>query len=155
MAELLTLYHDHVRPEWIDYNGHMNDGYYAVAFGLATEKVQDYFGMDAEYRARTKGTLYTVEAHLNYLRELKEGDPIMVTAMLLGVDKKRVHVFEQMYHEAEGYLAATMEFMFLHVDQGLGRSVPMPAEILAHLQTIETAHAQFARPPHVGRRISM
>ncbi|MCB0037334.1 MAG: thioesterase family protein [Anaerolineales bacterium] len=155
MAELLTLYHDHVRPEWIDYNGHMNDGYYAVAFGLATEQVQDFLGMDADYRVRTKGTLYTVEAHLNYLHELKEGDPIMVTAMLLGVDNKRIHLFEQMYHEEEGYLAATMEFMFLHVDQGLGRSAPIPPDILTRLQTLEAAHAQFARPPQVGRRISM
>lgn len=155
MAELLTLYHDHVRPEWIDYNGHMNDGYYAVAFGLAVEQVQDYFGMDAAYRATTKGTLYTVEAHLNYLRELKEGDPIVVTAMLLGVDKKRIHLFEQMYHEADGYVAATMEFMFLHVDQSIGRSVPMPPKILTRLQTLAAAHAQLARPPQVGRWISM
>ena len=26
-----------VRPEWIDYNGHMNVGYYHVAFDVAAE----------------------------------------------------------------------------------------------------------------------
>jgi acyl-CoA thioester hydrolase len=28
---------DVVRPEWIDYNGHMNVGYYHVAFDIAAE----------------------------------------------------------------------------------------------------------------------
>ena len=26
-----------VRPEWIDYNGHLSEGYYVVVFGFATD----------------------------------------------------------------------------------------------------------------------
>ena len=33
----LTLYTDIVRPEWIDYNGHMNDADYMRAFSLTTD----------------------------------------------------------------------------------------------------------------------
>ena len=34
-----------VRPEWIDYNGHMNVGYYLVAFDQATERLCEHFGV--------------------------------------------------------------------------------------------------------------
>ena len=33
-----------VRPEWIDYNGHMNVGYYHVAFDLAAEDFFQFLG---------------------------------------------------------------------------------------------------------------
>jgi acyl-CoA thioesterase FadM len=39
--ELFTTYTD-VKPEWIDYNGHMNMGYYLVAFDhIATDSFYD------------------------------------------------------------------------------------------------------------------
>ena len=35
MAGPLKLWKGEVFPGWVDANGHMNDGYYAVAFGEA------------------------------------------------------------------------------------------------------------------------
>ncbi len=43
-----------VRPEWIDYNGHLMDGYYLVAFSDATEGVLAELGFGAAYRERTR-----------------------------------------------------------------------------------------------------
>ena len=42
-----------VLPEWIDYNGHLMDGYYLVAFTEATEACLQTLGFGPEYRART------------------------------------------------------------------------------------------------------
>jgi len=81
----LELYQDKVHPEWIDYNGHLNDGYYAVSFGIATERVLEYVEMDNVYREQTQCTWYTAEAHINYLRELKEGSLIHCHSQMLRI----------------------------------------------------------------------
>jgi hypothetical protein len=47
----LNLYCARVLPEWIDYNGHMNVGFYSVAFDHATDAFYDYVGLDDRYRA--------------------------------------------------------------------------------------------------------
>ena len=81
---LLTLYTDVVRETWIDYNRHMSEGYYSVAFGNATDAFMDHVGLHAEYRAQSKCTIYTVETHTSFLRELKVGSPLTFTTQVLG-----------------------------------------------------------------------
>ncbi|MEM7801421.1 MAG: thioesterase family protein, partial [Chloroflexota bacterium] len=147
----LSIYRTTVQPEWIDYNQHMNDGYYAVAFGLAGGDFQDEIGMDALYRSKTQNTLYTVEAHISYLRELKVGHPIHITHQLLGVDYKRIHLFQRMFHSEEGFLAATMEVMYLHVDQAIGRSAAIPQDQLVPLEALAAEHSTLERPSQAGR----
>ena len=151
----LELVRGQVLPEWIDYNRHMMDGYYAVAFSRATDSFMDYIGLDAAGRTATHGTIYTAEMHMTYLRELKEGAPLRFTTQLLGSDVKRIHVFHCVYNDAAGYLAATSEWMLLHVDQALGRVVPMPAHVAARLAHIAAAHAALPRPAQAGRAVSM
>ena len=50
-----------VEPEWIDYNDHMNVGYYVVAFDRATDELIDRLGMDEAYRARSGCTVFVLE----------------------------------------------------------------------------------------------
>lgn len=154
----LQLYQDVVRPQWIDYNRHMTEGYYAVVFGNASDAFIDYARMDAAYRARTNGTIYTVETHLCFLREVKEATPLHFTTQLLGCDAKRMHVFHQMWAVPKGnndskYLAATFETMMLHVNQDSGRVSPFPDEIYRWLQEIRATHAPLPWPEQAGRSI--
>lgn len=152
----LSLYRDVVHPEWIDYNKHMNEGYYAVAFCGATDHFLDYIGIGADYYRETNCTIYTVETHINYLQELKEAAPIRFTTQLLGFDAKRIHVFHHLYHAEEKFLAATFECMMLHVDQNVVRTAPMPNAILADLEQIYNAHqAILPTPKQAGRRIGL
>lgn len=151
----ISIYRTSVQPEWIDYNQHMNDGFYAVAFGLAGGEFQDEIGMDADYRAQTQNTLYTVEAHISYLRELKVGHAIHITHQLLGVDYKRLHLFQRMFHTEENYLAATMEVMYLHVNQEIGRSTAIPEAYLSPLQALAAEHSKLELPSQMGRAIGM
>ena len=51
LATPLELYTDTVRPEWIDYNGHMNVAYFVLAFDYATDAFLEFLGMSAELRA--------------------------------------------------------------------------------------------------------
>ncbi|MCE7984673.1 MAG: thioesterase-like protein [Caldilinea sp. CFX5] len=151
----LTLYTDLVRPEWIDYNQHMMDGYYAVAFSHATDAFLDYIGLHAGYRAQSGCSTYTAEGHILFLRELKAASPLRFTTQLLGYDAKRMHIFHAMHHATEGFLAATCEWMMIHVDAAQGRGAAMPAEVLARLAAIQASHATLPTPSQAGRVISL
>lgn len=152
---LLTLHTDTVRSEWIDYNGHMSEAYYVLAFGFVTDAFYDYIGVDARYRESSGCSFYTAEAHVSYLRELKEATPLRFTTQLLGYDTKRMHLFHQMFQASEEYLAATTELMLLHVDQGQGRTAPLPRSVLNQLELVYTQQVNCPLPNQVGRAISL
>ena len=40
----MIIYKTHVAPEWVDYNGHMNDAEYARVFSQACEALIDQIG---------------------------------------------------------------------------------------------------------------
>lgn len=52
-----------VNPEWIDYNEHMQDAYYGLAFSYAIDHFQDKVGFDQAYRSITGHTIYVIEDH--------------------------------------------------------------------------------------------
>ncbi|MGE3376529.1 MAG: acyl-CoA thioesterase [Vicinamibacteria bacterium] len=143
-----------VRPEWIDYNGHMNVGYYHVAFDIAAEEFFQFLGFTPEFRQRHDSTTFALESHLNFLREVKQGDPLRFEARLLDHDAKRIHFYQEMFHADEGYLAASCESLSAHVNQKARRTAPMPQELIERLGRIKEAHAALPRPWQVGHVIS-
>ncbi|HXQ32181.1 MAG TPA: carnitine 3-dehydrogenase [Steroidobacteraceae bacterium] len=142
-----------VRPDWIDYNGHMTDYRYLQVFGDAVDALFRRVGIDEQYRAKGRAP-YTVETHVTYLAEVRQADSLYVTTQILAVDAKRLQLFHRL-HRADGTLAATAEQMFVHVDVASGKSSPMAAETLAKLEAIRAAHAGLPRPPEAGRAIGM
>ena len=145
-----------VRPDWIDYNGHMNVAYYGLVFDHATDAVLDQFGIGpTEYVPKGAGSMFVVEAHMTYDREVRLGDTLMVGTRLLGLDAKRLHLFHTMNHAGEGFLVATTEIMLLHVDQVQRRSSAMPAWAQTRLDETLAEHRTLAMPDRVGRRIGL
>ena len=144
-----------IRPEWIDYNGHMNVAYYVLVFDLGTDAFLDYLGMDGEYRRHSGNSTFVLESHITYQRELKEGDAYRVTTQLLDCDAKRLHYFEQLYCESDGTLSATTEILLTHMDMGIVRSSPMPAEVRENVRVLMEAHGGLPRPPQAGRVIGI
>ena len=151
----LALHREAVRPEWIDYNGHMNVAYYVLAFDHATDAFFDYLGLDDAYREETGGSTFAAETHVTYQREVREGDPLRFTTQLLDYDSKRLHFMHQMYHAEEGFLAATSEWLGLHVDLSVRRVSAMPPRILKTVAAVAAAHSRLPVPPEAGRVISV
>jgi acyl-CoA thioester hydrolase len=133
----------------------MNMGYYLVVFDFATDAFLAWAGLGAEHRRAHQVTTFCLEAHVTYHREVREGDPLRFTTVLLGHDAKRVHYLHAMHHATEGYLAATNELMSLHVNLATRRGGPMTGEVLDRLARIQAAHDVLPRPPQAGRRISL
>ena len=146
---------DDERPEWIDYNGHMNVAFYVMAFDHATDGLFDALGIGAAYCRRENRSVFAVEQHIAYKRELKQGESLVVSSQLLGFDDKRLHFFQRMAREDGEHLAATMETMGLHVDMAARRAAPFPASALAALARLMAAQAGIARPPESGRGIAL
>jgi acyl-CoA thioester hydrolase len=144
-----------IDPAWIDYNGHLNMAYYNVLFDRAVDEAYDLLGIGASYTKTKSRSLYTVEIHVRYLRELQVGDPVRATFQLLGFDNKRLHYFEQLFHATEGWVSATSENMALHVDMETKKTATFTDEITQRLQRMKTAHGMLPRPEGSGRRIAM
>jgi acyl-CoA thioester hydrolase len=140
-----------VLPEWIDINGHMNVAYYVLAFDLAVDALWHEFGITDEHIHDNHSSTFAVESHVMYRRELKEGDPYIVTAQILAYDKKRIHQFQRMYHAQEGFLAATAEWMNLHVDLKTRRVAPWPDQILEGISRIALSQGEWPYPSDAGR----
>jgi len=149
----LELHSERVHPEWIDYNGHMNVAYYVLAFDHATDALFDHIGLTEDYRRRTGNSTFAVEAHLTYQREVHEGDPLRFTTQFLELDRKRMHFIHFMYHATEGFLAATSEWLSLHVDMATRKVAAMPDELYSRVAEVMRAHSALPWPDEVGRVI--
>lgn len=142
-----------VAPQWVDYNGHMNDAEYARVFSLAVEALMDHIGLDAAGRDRLRYTLYTLETHLCYRREAHEGQPLRVTLTLLDSDAKRLHAFFAMQDE-EGNLLATSEQMLMGMNRESGRPDAFPAPVAEAIAGLPRAEPG-AWPALAGRTIGI
>ncbi len=146
----LCLHRAMVQPDWVDYNRHMSEWAYLLAFGDNADAFFRYIGIDDEYRAQGH-SLYTIETHLHHRREVGEGESLSMTLRVLDLDDKRVHVFHEMFLGDGGPLLATAEQMLIHVDTRAGRSAPMPRALARRLEAIHRAHAELALPETVGK----
>ncbi|MDH3498847.1 MAG: L-carnitine dehydrogenase [Acidimicrobiia bacterium] len=141
----LPLYECRVAPDWVDYNDHMTESAYLLAFGWASDALFRYIGIDEAYRGGGH-SFYTVESHLVYHVEVSTGEPLRFTTQLLGHDHKRLHIFHAMYHGASGDLLCTNEQILVHVDMAAGRSHPTREGPKAVLDEIWKTHGDAPRP---------
>ena len=76
---------------------------------------------------------YLLEDHKFFLREVKEGEAVLVETRVLACDAKRFHLHMQMLRGED--VAAVAEMMELHVRQDpQPQAAPIPQEILARLK---------------------
>ena len=145
----IPLYRTCVAPEWIDYNGHLRDAYYGLIVSYATDALMDRLGLDAAYRTATGCTLYTLEMHLSFLKEVMQDRTIVVALRLLGADRKRLHAALELWCEGDAEPAAGAELMLLHVHQGATvRSHPFPATVATAIgELLESSRVLPAEVP--------
>ena len=156
----LALHRDTVAPEWVDYNDHLTESRYLQAFGDASDALFRYLGVDRDYHAGGH-SYYTVETHINFLREIRVNQPFIIRTQLLGGDTKRIHLFHSMHaggddndDDGDDPPLATAEQMLLHVDTAKARVCAASDEVVARLNRILSAHAGLPKPPQAGRAVA-
>ena len=131
-----------VKPEWIDYNGHMNMGYYLVAFDeIATDGWFESIGIGPEHKNATNHSTFTLASNIDYLREVVACDPLRITTQLLDWDHKRLHYIHTMYHAGEGYVAATNECLTMYIDMATRRSTAFKDSLQSLFAEIQIGRA--------------
>jgi carnitine 3-dehydrogenase len=141
-----------VRPEWIDYNGHLSESRYLQVFGDAMDALYRRVGIDETYRANAR-MFYTVESHLVHKAEARVNEPLEVTTQVLALDDKRLHVFHRLHRTSDATLLATAEQMHVHVDTANRKATPISGSVKARLQQLASAHAALPAPPEAGRHV--
>lgn len=128
-----------VRPEWIDYNGHMNVAWYVAAMDQATDLLWEALGLGTRFRARGRAT-FAAECWIGYRRELFEGAPLSARCWLLAHDAKRLLVRCQLLHADEGFLASEAEWLALGIDLETRRVAPWPADVVRNFEAFAARH---------------
>lgn len=155
MGQPLQLLKTTIVSDWIDYNGHLYDGHYAVIFSKAVDELLVKVGLDAATRDATRRTIYTLETHVRFLREVKLGRTVAITAQVFEIDGKRARVFLEM-HDGD-VVAATSEQLLMSIDQSgdVPRSAPWLEASAAILAGLRDEHAGLAVPDCAGRGIAL
>ncbi|MBT2569916.1 thioesterase family protein [Planococcus sp. ISL-110] len=152
MVQSSFIHEEKVRSEWVDYNGHMNDAAYAKVFSQAADSFIDFLGLNETARSRYNYTIFTLETHLCYLKEVHEHEELTIEFRLLDSDAKRLHTFLTMTNSA-GELAATSEQMWMGIDTVKGKAAPFPQVIGEAIEALRTLHKELPIPKQAGRKI--
>jgi acyl-CoA thioester hydrolase len=149
------LHRETVRPEWVDYNGHMNVAYYVLIFDHATDAVLDRLDIGEAYRNRSGCSVFVAEAHLTYEREVGEGDTVEIASRVIGFDGKRLILYHEMTVANADGLVASNEVLCLHVDLAARRTAPLPPDAAARIAAVAEVHARLEAPLRAGRAIGL
>ena len=145
-----------VKPEWIDYNGHMNMGYYLVAFDhVATDGFYDYLGIGVEHKQAVGKSTFSLASNIDFLQEVMDGEPLRFTTQLVDFDHKRLHFFHCLYHAEQDYLAATNENLGMYIDMQTRRSTTFSDAQMARFQQELELGRQHGVPGGFGRKLGI
>ncbi len=151
----LTTYRTQVLKDWVDYNGHLRDAYYLLIFSYATDALMARIGLDADSRGQSGHSLFTLEAHIHYLHEVKLGSEVWVQTQIVGFDKKRLLVYHTLHREGTDQALAASEQMLLHVDLAGPKSAPFSACSAQALQALVDAQDERSAVEWRSRPLSL
>ena len=154
-AAQLTTWRGSVQREWVDFNGHLRDAFYMLLFSFASDGFIDHIGLDGAGRAATGHSIFTLECHINYLLEVKEGAAVEVRTQVIGHDAKRLHVYHSLHLDGTEPMLAGSEQMWLNMDMNIRRSTAFATPVLARVQALAARHRTLPVPKYVGRVIAL
>jgi acyl-CoA thioester hydrolase len=96
---------------------------------------------------------FLMDLHATYLRELRAGARVAISAQVLDVDQRRVRLILLMHEAAGGSACATCELAIINMDLAARRPVPWSAAQAATWTALRVAHAGLPVPAQAGRAI--
>ena len=152
LTKPLRLHSCIVPSHWVDYNGHMNDSRYFLLSSETGDRFLRFLGIDGAYLANHM-SYFTVESHINFVAQSRQGDALYATMQLLSHDAKRMRLFCSMHRADTNAVVATAEHMMLHVDTQADRACAASPAIIDRLNELSQAQAALSQPPNAGRAI--
>jgi acyl-CoA thioester hydrolase len=144
-----ATYRTEVREEWLDYNGHMHDAFYATVLSDANEELFAALDLSERYREAEGKAYYTVETHIRFVAECSGGDVLTAATTVVDADAKRLRLYTEVAVDGGGPVA-NGDSLYLHVDPAAGRTAPLSEDRLDRVNAMLAAHANLPRPAHLG-----
>ena len=155
MSNPLTTWRGSVLHEWVDFNGHLRDAFYLLLFSYGSDGLIDHIGLDEAGRAATGHSIFTLECHINYLLEVKEGAAVEVRTRIIGHDAKRLHAYHSLHLAGAEPVLAASEQMWMNMDMGVRRSAPFAPPVLERVHALAAQHRQLPVSQYVGRVMAL
>lgn len=136
---------------WIDYNDHMNLGYYLIAIDQAVEACfEDWTGIGPSMAEEVGMGSFVLQSHMHFLQEIRRDELYEVRLQLLECDHKRWRYIATLSNAASGARAATAEQIAMCVDHATRRSAPLPETQKRRLEEMLAAHRDLPKAPQIG-----
>jgi acyl-CoA thioester hydrolase len=153
-----VIYSTRIKPEWLDYNNHMNVAYYVLIFDKAGEKLVGDLGLSEAVTQKTGISWMVLENHVTYDNEVVQDQSVEVRAQLLDHDSKRLHLYFEMFainDDGTEYRTSTLEQMAMCVDLKVRKSCEFPASVVENILLKARQQANLNRPDNIGRTIGI
>ena len=147
-------YQTTVKDIWVDHNQHMNDAEYNRVFSDATDAWLASLGLDMNTIKKLNYTVFTLENHVVYLKEINVDELITVNVSLYDYDTRRLHVFMTLV-DAQNNRCATYEVMLMGMDTTIGRPAAFPEQIKNAIDEYAKVGTIHEAPKELGRLIGI
>ena len=154
-CEPLLLHEDRVRAEWVDEFDHMNLAFYVAVCDWGSYKFWELANDGRKLEERDGMEYAIVETHVNYIREVRLDDELIVESQLLGFDEKRFHLFHTLRHAQQHFVSATNEVMGLGFNLKARGIQPFASQVQKKLAEIYEGQKTLPRPANAGRSIAL
>jgi acyl-CoA thioesterase FadM len=131
---------DTVKPWEIDIFGQSAFPFYIHRFSAGGIQTFAAFGMSPTYMRDERRGMSTFEFQLEFLGELRAGDPVHVKTALLHIGNSSIRVFHKLFNGRNGSLVATLDQFGVHLDVDARRPTALPGALR------ERARAILVRP---------
>jgi acyl-CoA thioester hydrolase len=123
-----------VYPWNCDHMGHMNVMHYTGRFDEATWHLFSMIGVTSAYLRKDNGKfgVAALENRVNYFAELFPGDTFIIQSGILQISGKKIMFRHELWKDVDGnqVLAATSQFLAVHIDRQSHKGCPFPDDII-------------------------
>jgi len=145
-----------IKPEWLDYNGHLNVAYYVLIFDGAEEALFEKLGLGERVAKETAISWMVLENHITYDNEVSLGQQVEISVRLVDHDHKRMHLYLEMHTSGDdGYLASTLEQMVICADLDTRKSRNFPEDVMSNIDGWAQEQIHLPRPENTSRIIGI
>jgi len=137
-----ATYRGTVYPWQCDHVGHMNIASYVAKFDEANWYLFCALGLTPSFLRAGQFGMAAVQQNIAYKRELLAGDIVEISSRLLEIREKSVRFLHEMRNAETGEIAATCEFVGVHLDRKARKSAPFAPAI----RNAATKHLDPAEP---------
>lgn len=147
------IYEGRVDNDLLDHNGHINAAYYVVVFDrYATDSLFEILGVGERAMEDHSETVFVLETHVTYLKELVLNQEFFVETRLTGHDHNKLQYVHWMYDKKSRDLVATNECLCLNVDVNSRKAKRFREETLSRMAAFASKHEESPLPPDTAGR---